>query len=194
MGLFKMFKSTRPGLNGHDKAQLGPTHEYGQLEIPEKIFIESENPKTGATNDIAKSEVKENNIDLLFQFLDKNFEEMGYNDALRNPDSSHMEQNVEALKNQLQRVLRKVKTYYEDFMKEADFHIESRSRNGMVDTVEELKMKKEIAESHFEKVNQIEMDAKNNTGDSQGIIISYMRGFKNGFAAISHHTILNRKF
>ena len=54
-------------------------------------------------------------------------------------------------------------------------------------------MKKEIAESHVKKVIEIDDDAKNNRGDSQGIIMSYTRGFKNGLAAISHHSILNRK-
>ena len=62
----------------------------------------------------------------------------------------------------------------------------------MVDTVEELKMKKEIAESHLKKIKEIETDAKNKTGDSEGIIISYRRGFENGLAAITHHNILKR--
>src|SRR5437868_307810 len=81
----------------------------------------------------------------------------------------------------------------EDLLIEIDFHIASRSRSGLIDTVEELNMKKEIAESHVKKVIEIENDAKNNRGDSQGIIMSYTRGFKNGLAAISHHSILNRK-
>jgi hypothetical protein len=104
-----------------------------------------------------------------------------------------MEQRIQAIKNEFERTIRKVKTYYEDFIKEIDFHIISRSRNGMIDTVEELAMKKEIAESHIRKVLEIEEDGKNNRGDSQGIIMSYTRGFKNGLAAISHHSILKRK-
>ena len=153
--------------------------------------------KNGA--DLSKSGEKIDNgseaigINLLFQFLERNHEGKGYDDALINADNTHLNQNTEALKNELERTIRRVKTFYEDFIKEIDFHIASRSRSGMVDTVEELTMKKEIAESHIKKVLEIENDLRNNKGDSQGIIMSYTRGFKNGLAAISHHSILKRK-
>ncbi|WP_246029479.1 hypothetical protein [Pedobacter nototheniae] len=161
------------------------------IDIPEHIFIENETiPST--VNEQPEIKKLENNIELLFDFLDKNHEAKGYDDALMNPDMIHLEQNIEALKNQLERTIRRVKTFYEDFIKEIEFHIDSRARTGMVDVVDELKMKKNIAESHIQKVLNIEDEAKNNVGDSQGIIISYTRGFKNGLSAISHHTILKR--
>lgn len=146
--------------------------------------------KTGENENVEPTPI---GINLLFQFLERNHEGKGYDDALINPDNTHLIQNTEALKNELERTIRRVKTFYEDFVKEIDFHIGSRSRSGMVDTVEELTMKKEIAESHIKKVLEIEDDLRNNKGDSQGIIMSYTRGFKNGLAAISHHSILKRK-
>jgi len=157
-------------------------------EVPEKVFIEND-VKVDETN----SPQVDNNINLLFEFLDKNNESKGYDDALVNPDANHLNQNLEALRNELIRNINKVKTFYEDFIKEINYHIDSRSRSGMVDTVEELKMKKEIAESHAKKVLEIELSAHNDAGDSQGILISYARGFRNGLAAISHHAVLKRK-
>lgn len=53
---------------------------------------------------------------------------------------------------------------YEDFIREINFHITSRSRSGLIDTAEELTMKKEIAESHVRKVNEIEEDARQDRG------------------------------
>jgi len=132
-------------------------------------------------------------INVLFAFLERNHEAKGYDDALINADATHLNENTEALRNELERTIRRVKTFYEDFIKEINFHIASRSRSGMVDTVEELVMKKEIAESHIQKVLEIEADMRNNKGDSQGIIMSYTRGFKNGLAALSHQSILKRK-
>jgi len=41
---------------------------------------------------------------------------------------------------------------------------------------------------------EIEEDAKNDKGVGQGIILSYTRGFRNGLAAISHHSILRKNF
>jgi hypothetical protein len=161
------------------------------MEIPEHLFIENEKEHSNKNEETAAKKA-ENNIELLFDFLDKNHETKGYEDALMNPDVRHLDQNIEALKNQLDRTIRRVKTFYEDFIKEIDFHIDSRSRSGMVDVVDELKMKKSIAESHVMKVLEIENEHRNNTGDSQGMIITYTRGFMNGLSAISHHTILKR--
>jgi len=160
------------------------------IDIPERLFIE----KDEVVDKVAKSSSAkiESNIEQLFDFLDRNHETKGYEDALMNPDFSHMEQNILALKNELARNIRRVKTFYEDFIREIDFHIDSRSRGGLVDIVDELKMKRSIAESHIVKVIEIEEDAANDRGDSQGMIISYTRGFKNGLSAISHHSILKR--
>lgn len=186
MGLFNFFNRKNGGINGTDYAAA--SREQPKTEIPEHIFVEkekpseSENPKFG------------NGINELFKFLEQNFESKGYDDALINPDTSHLNQNIEALKNDLARTIRKVKTFYEDFLSEIDFHIASRSRSGMIDTVEELTMKRKTAERHIEQVIDIEAQAKKNEGVGQGIIISYIRGFKNGLAAISHHSILKRNF
>jgi len=133
-------------------------------------------------------------INLLFQFLEKNYETKGYNDALINADNTHLDQNIQALRNDLERTIKKVKTFYEDFIREIDFHITSRTRSGMIDTVEELQMKKETAENHIRQVIEIENESKNQQGLGQGIILSYTRGFRNGLAAISHHSILKRNF
>lgn len=162
-------------------------------EIPEKIFIQTEN-NTDANSKEQLQKSNENGISLLFEFLEKNFESKGYDDALINPDNTHLEQNIDALKNDLERTIRKIKTYYQDFIREINFHIESRSRIGMIDTVEELNVKKYTAEEHITQILEIEADAKNNTGLGQGMLISYTRGFRNGLAAISHHSIMKRTF
>ena len=195
MGLFSFFNGgkTKP-LNGTEEHANGSEMVKGHPDIPEKLFIEKDLFKKEDDGEKALIPPAENNIEILFRFLDRNYESKGYDDALMNPDSIHMTNNIDALRNDLERMLRKVKIYYEDYIKRINFHIESRGRNGMIDTVDELKMKKEIAESHIEKVLLIEKDAKNNIGDGQGILISYTRGFKNGLSAISHHALLKNNF
>jgi hypothetical protein len=183
MGLFNFFN--RQSKNGHSKIF---NIETPIPDIPEETFIEKEQPAK------TTQEVKpiHQGIHMLYEFLDKNYESKGYNDALINPDTTHLDQNITALKNDLERAIRKVKTYYEDFIRQINFHITSRSRSGMIDTVEELTIKKEIAESHIKQVLEIEEQAKQNQGVGYGIVISYTRGFKNGLAAISGHYILNK--
>ncbi|WP_158526233.1 hypothetical protein [Pedobacter paludis] len=53
-------------------------------------------------------------------------------------------------------------------------------------------MKRSIAESHIQKVFEMEIEHQKNVGDSRGMIISYTRGFMNGLSAISHYSILKR--
>lgn len=184
MGLFSFFNK---------KGNLNTTNT--QLpEIPENVFLENEKQNTNSVTDNVGSPNNLNGINLLFQFLERNHESKGYDDALINPDHTHLNENIKALKNDLERTIRKVKTFYEDFIKEIDFHIDSRSRTGMIDTVGELTVKKEIAETHIQQVLEIENEAKNDTGVGQGIVLSYTRGFRNGLAAISHHSILRKNF
>lgn len=188
MGLFNFFNRQRQNGHNHTRDLEGPAQD-----IPEALFIENVQPET-APPDAKPTNPAISGIHMLYEFLDKNYESKGYNDALINPDTTHLDQNVTALKNDLERAIRKVKTFYEDFIRQINFHIATRSRSGMIDTVEELTVKKETAESHIKQVLEIEEQAKQNQGVGYGIVISYTRGFRNGLAAISGHSILNRNF
>jgi hypothetical protein len=185
MGLFSFFN--RKNGQNYTSTERGP-------EIPEAVFIEKDKIPGSSSNDSNGSANADHGIRLLFQFLDKNYEGKGYDDALVNPDGTHLDQNTSGLKNDLYRTIKKVKIFYEDFIREIDVHLSTRRRSGMVDTVEELAAKKETAESHIKQVLEIEEDANNDKGVGQGIILSYTRGFRNGLAAISHHSILRKNF
>ncbi|HEX8334102.1 MAG TPA: hypothetical protein VF622_15890 [Segetibacter sp.] len=192
MGLFNFFNNKNRHTNGVEIQSL--PNNQPKPEILENVFIENAKPVDNAFNERTQVQSIDNGIYFLYQFLEKNHEAKGYDDALVNPDNTHLEQNVESLKSDLERTIRKVKTFYEDSIREINFHISSRGRSGMIDTVEELTMKKETAETHLNQVEEIKDDAINNRGLGQGIIISYTRGFRNGLAAISHHSILRRNF
>lgn len=190
MGLFSFFN--RKQNNSNDAGAISQSRNQNSTEIPESIFIEKDKSQTNSNEAQSATASSENGIRSLFQFLEKNYVDKGHDDALINPDNSHLEQNIEALKNDLDRELRKQKIFYEDFINEISFHISSRSRSGMVDTVEELNSKLEIAQSHIKQIIEIENDAKENKGAGQGIIISYTRGFRNGLSSISHYSILKK--
>jgi len=197
--MFNLFRRNDKPLNGEAVNGRNATATFPLPEIEEQIFIEpiagrANVPNAHFTDQAPPPPEKDYTIGLLYAFLDRNHESKGYDDALLNPDSSHLNQNLEVLKNELARTLNKVKTFYEDFIQETDYHILSRSRSGMVDTVEELEMKKKIALGHIGKVREIENHMAQNEGNCQGILMSYTRGFKNGLAAISHHQILIRRF
>lgn len=192
MGLFNFFNRKNGNSNGVEISNRADNQP--KPDIPENLFIENAKPVGNTFNERNQTQPVDYGIYFLYEFLEKNYEAKGYGDALVNPDTTHLEQNIESLKNDLERTIRKVKTFYEDSIREINFHISSRSRSGMIDTVEELTMKKETAEIHINQVKEIAEEVKNNRGLGQGIIISYTRGFRNGLAAISHHSILRRNF
>ncbi len=191
MGLFNLLSRKNGQTNTTDSFNPGG---FTTTEIPEEIFIEKEKPKETQQEAITVAKRPDVGISLLFEFLERNYEAKGFDDALINSDNTHLEQNIQALKSEMERVVRKVKTFYEDFIREIDFHISSRSRSGMIDTVEELLTKKVTAESHIKQVKEIEQEALQNKGIGQGIILSYTRGFRNGLASISDHSILRIQF
>ncbi len=105
-----------------------------------------------------------NDLRTLFQFLEQNLEKKGYEDALMNPDTSFMEEQVKYVNNELDLVIAKVKSYYDNHLREVNFHIETRKRNGMVETVEELITHKATMDAEVLQVKAIEEDSRKGNG------------------------------
>ncbi|GCC50112.1 hypothetical protein SanaruYs_03270 [Chryseotalea sanaruensis] len=166
-----------------------PDSEQVLPEIREEVFIEYEKPrKSTMNNSETGSEV--NNLQTLYKFLEKSYEKEGYEDALVNPDTSYLKQNILKIQNELSLNIAKVKTYYSSHLRQINFHIETRKRNGMIEIVEELVTHRETIEEEINTVAIIESDAKNNEGLCSNLFLSYTRGFNNGFAAITYNKIL----
>jgi hypothetical protein len=131
-------------------------------------------------------------LDAIYAFLQADFESKGYNDALTNPEESYKADNLKLLNHDLLILIDRSANYYESFLKELDFHIGSRSRAGLVDLVEELKIRKDIILEHQTKIQQIKAEAVNGNGPSERISLSYQRGFMRGLAAISQSKMFKR--
>lgn len=169
------------GKNGKsDKADI-----TGYPIIPENVFIEKSNVNNKAESN-EESELSQHNINMVYSFLSKDYHQVGYDDALVYPDTSYSAEKILEIQGDLKIVIWKSKTYYEDAIKELDFLIASRNRLGMVDVVDELKMRKEKADDHYRKVLELQKEVIDQ-GESHRLIISYKRGFQNGMAAIAIH-------
>ena len=160
--------------------------------IPEDIFIEKNTPNAQPET-VEENESPQDNIHMLYGFLSKDYQQLGYDDALVHPDTSYKDEKIREIQGDLDIVIRKSKTFYEDAIRELEFLIASRNRLGMVDVVDELKMRREKAEDHYKKVLELQKEASEQ-GASHRLIISYHRGFLNGMAAIAIHESNKRKF
>jgi hypothetical protein len=174
MGLFSRFKKN------NSQAELPA------VNLPNELKLDETNPDNSNLNNHAVG------IESIYAFLQADYESKGYEDALTNPDESYKADNIKLFEYDLHILIQKVNTYYEDLHKELDFHIGSRSRAGLIDLVEELKIRKEMIDEHVKKVAQIQSEINSGTGMSQRIILSYQRGFMKGMSAITQSKILNK--
>jgi len=157
-----------------------------QVDIPKDKFVDDSDP-----NDSGALAVM--GIDAVFEFLQDDYETRGYGDALVNPDNSYMEMNLDLLRKDCTIVITKARNYYKDINKDIEFHIESRSRNGLIDIVEELKMKKEKVEDHLLQLDILEKGSEDESNIFERVELSYKRGFLRGLASITNSDVLNRK-
>lgn len=130
-------------------------------------------------------------LDSIYEFLQYDYESRGYQDALTSPDESYKNDNIKLIRHDLMILIDRTATWYQALLKETDFHISSRSRAGLIDLVEELKIRKDVTADQLEMVNQIRAEALAGTGSSERIVLSYQRGFMRGLYAISQSKLFN---
>lgn len=178
MGLFGKSKKRNNG------APIGAGDQQGLQKLSAPDYSNDQKISMFSSNGLK-------GLDAIYAFLQNDYETRGYNDALTNPDESYKNDNIRLTQHDLIILIERTLTYYETMLRETDFHIGSRSRAGLIDLVDELKIRKEITADHLEKVKQIKTEAHNGGNASQRIVLSYQRGFMRGLYAISQSKLFN---
>lgn len=177
----------------HVNAKIELTQPSESPDVPENIFIEYAKPKPKQSMEPNEANSEANDLKVLYRYLEQSREKKGYEDALINPDTSYMEEQIVYIGNELGLLLSKIKSYYSGYMRKIDFHIETRKRSGMIETVDELMTHRETILEEIQIVAAIEADSINGKGLSQNPVLSYKKGFRNGFAAITYNSVLGRR-
>lgn len=172
MGLFTLFKKRK------EQPLLEPT-------------VESLSQETESSKDIP---AESQGIHRIYHFLQADFEHKGYQDALISPDESYRNDNIRLIKYDLEILIHQVNTYHESLMKDMEFHIHSRERAGLIDLVDELKIKQTDLLAHMDKVQELASSLKLEVGLCERAILAYKRGFMKGMASITQAYLLNKKF
>jgi hypothetical protein len=180
MGLFDIFKRTNQDSDGGN----GQGNKISQLK-PENL--------KGLKDNIPSINSLVNGIEQIYTFLQADYESKGYNDALVNPDDSYKTDNIKLIKLDLQILVDKTSSYYDNLISELNLHIVTRSRAGLVDLVQELESRKNLIEEYKRKLQSISESIHNENGLCQRIILSYQRGFMRGLSALTQSSILNKK-
>jgi hypothetical protein len=161
--------------------------------LPDNLKDESSEERNPQPKPNFQSDGEAKGIEAIYAFLQADYESKGYNDALISADESYKADNIKLIKMDLQITVQRANTYYEDLLRELDFHITSRGRAGLIDLVEELKTRKEMVHEHIDKINQVKKEMETDSGMTQRILLSYQRGFMRGLSAITQTNVLNKK-
>jgi hypothetical protein len=190
MGLFNFFKSNQPQITTPTNGTVtnGTETNRETPEIPRDLFIEDREPQQQPT--MLNSNGEANGIEVVYAFLQADYEPRGYSDALTNADDSNKADAIKLIKHDLHILIQRVNNYYSKKIQDYDFHIASRGRAGLVDLVEELKSEKEKAEKDIAELNVIASQIASGTGMVERIIISYQKGFMRALSAITQSKIL----
>lgn len=178
MGFWNLFKSKQTAVTGEKQ------NEQGQLtEIQKENFVDEMPPNE--SNSLIIHYGTGMPIDIIYEFLKKDYETKGYEDAMSNPDVSYKEMNMRIIKSSLEVKFRQVRLRYIDDLRTIQFHINSRSSAGLVDVVSQLETKKEMLIQHMDELDKMEQDFRDSLPYMTGMLLSYERGFLRGLAALS---------
>lgn len=180
MGLFNIFRQNQPSTSA--STNQDPSQDSRELSGHHKES--QEHMTTHFTNGQA------NGIEVVYAFLQADYETKGYNDALINADNSNKSDGIKLIKLDLQLLLRRVINYYDKKIRDYEVQISSRSRAGLMDLVEELRSEKDKAEKDMEEVKIIYAEIDSGTGLVERIILSYQKGFMRGLSAITQSRMI----
>jgi hypothetical protein len=188
MGWFNFF-SKKNGADVHNAANEGITNKMDP-DIKKDLFPEGDFKLQQGS---LAADGPGNGMELVYNFLQADYESKGYSDALVNPDNSYKTDNIRLMQLDLKILIDKTNTYYENILSELNLHIIIRTRAGLVDLVQELETRKLLVEDHQKKLVELKESMNDDNGMCQRIILSYQRGFMKGLSALTQSGILNRK-
>jgi hypothetical protein len=133
-------------------------------------------------------------IDVVYAYLEGDYDIKGYEDAICVPDNSYKEKNKVLIRSKLEVIIKRILQVYESKLREIDFHIESRRDSGLFDIVKELESTKKTFEEHKETLIAMEKEIQDdNIYYVRRMLDSYDCGFLKGLAALSLESIQTNK-
>ena len=184
MGLFNFLRRNNPS---KDTFLQGQSDNKDVSNIPRDIFIEDKEPQD-VSSILANG--SSNGIEVVYAFLQADYESRGYSDALTNPDESNKQDGIKLIKLDLHVLIDRIHNYYKRRLNDLEFHTASRGRAGLIDLVEELKSEKEKSTTEIQRLKEIENSIEPGNGLVERVVLSYSKGFMRGMSAITLSRIL----
>ena len=131
-------------------------------------------------------------IDVIYNYIHKNFEDDGYQDALVNQDIAYRDTRISIIRNDLEMLFKRIILRYKSDMREVDVNINNARNACAICAAGRLQALRETYEEHLAEINEMQGLLEDNDPKMLTMIESYRRGFQKGMAAVAMNFIENK--
>lgn len=132
-------------------------------------------------------------IDVIFNFIHKNFEEEGFQDALVDSDICYRNAKEKIIRNNLEMLFKRIILCYKKNIREVEVNIGNARQALALGAVSNLEALLKTYEEHLQEINEMQEQLDANDPKMTTMIESYRRGFLKGITALTQNFINNNE-
>ena len=131
-------------------------------------------------------------IDVIFNFIHKNFEEDGFQDALVNCDIAYRDAKEKIIRNDLEMLFKRIILKYKSDIRVVNVKIENAHKALALAAAADMEALRATYEEHLTEIQEMQSQLEANDPKMTTMIESYRRGFLKGIAANAVNFINNK--
>lgn len=131
-------------------------------------------------------------IDVIFNYIHKNFEEEGFQDALVNSDIAYRDTKEKIIRNDLEMLFKRIALRYKSDIRTVEFKIDNARKAYALAAAAQLDSLRETFEEHLAEINEMKEQLDADDPKMTTMIESYRRGFLKGITAATLNYIDNK--
>ena len=131
-------------------------------------------------------------IDVIFNFIHKNFEEEGFQDALVNCDITYRDAKEKIIRNDLEMLFKRIVLKYKSDIRMVNVKIANAQKALALSAAADMEALRETYEEHLNEIQEMQQQLEANDPKMTTMIESYRRGFLKGIAANAVSFINNK--
>lgn len=130
-------------------------------------------------------------IDVIYNYIHKNFEDAGYQDALVNQDIAYRDTRISIIRNDLEMLFNRITLCYKKNIREAQVRIDNSRKAFALSAAANLEAHLATYEEHLAEIEEMKQLFEDNNSKMLTMIESYKRGFMKGINAATMDFINN---
>ena len=132
-------------------------------------------------------------IDVIYNYIHRDMEEKGYEDALVNTDIAYRDAKEAIIRNELELLIERIILCYRKNIREITVQIENAKKALALTAAANLEAFRETYDEHLIEINQMKVQLADNDPKMTTMIDSYRRGFMKGITAVTMNFINEHK-